>query len=202
MSEKPQGQPEPISEESDAPPSPCEFENCNRIAGHRGPHGFEVEPGLIFAPYGGGEGRKLEVIPVALKCDCCQGVMRMQPYEAGGATFTCQNCSQRWSLAPDGRASCTTIARMYPSKMDEASALYQEFLTYRLQELRFRFEASVLAGVLTQEQADRQMAGCETEVAKKRRQIAARLPRRVFSRSVKSVRKRVQKPATASKEKN
>jgi hypothetical protein len=205
MPEKPRGEPEPDSAEANAPTKACEFENCNRLAGHHGPHGFEAEPGLIFAPYGGGEGRKLEPVPVALKCDSCHWpVMRMQRYEAGGATFACEACNQQWSFAPDGRVSCTVIAQLYPSKMDEDSALYQEFLAYRLKQCRFELEASLLCGALKKQEADRLMTAFEIQVADKRREIAARVPwwRRVFSRSVSNASKPTRNASTGSKEKD
>jgi hypothetical protein len=65
----------------------CEFENCNQNFGHEGPHGYELEPGLILAPYGGGEGKKSESVPVPLGCDCCNGAMRMQVFVATSGGF-------------------------------------------------------------------------------------------------------------------
>ena len=150
----------------------CEFENCNRESGHPGPHGFEVTPGLIFAPHGGGEGKQAESAPVSLKCDCCGTAMTMRRYDNGGGRFTCQ-CGQRWEFQP-GHTTSVVIARLYPSAMEDESPLYQEFLDYQVAQFSFQMEASVLCGLLDQQEATRKLSAFQEEVATVRREIARR----------------------------
>lgn len=99
--------------------------------------------------------------------------MQMRRYEEGGGTFSCQNCTQRWSFTKSS-SSCTVIARLYPNAMKEDSPLYQEYLEHRLAQRSFELQASVLCGLINEQESAILMDGFQTQVDDKRRDIAAR----------------------------
>ena len=158
----------------------CAFENCNRQDGHDGPHGFEAEPGLIFAPHGGGERGIMPAEPAAITCDCCGSPMLMQRYENGGARFKCthqlRECDQDWSFSPDGNASRIVVARMFPSAMKVDSKLYDEFLDYQSAEVAFRARARKLCGLINDEAERKEVADFAVLVTTKRAEIALARP--------------------------
>ena len=150
---------------SDSVKETCNFESCNQEMGHDGPHGFAVE-GLVFAPYGGGEGRLLEWQEVGLRCDCCGSTMKLQRYEKGGGSFKCtsSSCHQYWRFTPDG-ATCAVIASLYPHRMTNEWPLYDKYLDYKLEELKFTAEAKRLCGLFTLEEATAELGKGERECA-------------------------------------
>jgi hypothetical protein len=113
-----------------------------------------------------------EPVLVPLKCDICNREMTMTIPGTGGALFTCE-CGQGWNFEPD-RVTCKILARLYPYRMKEEDALYQEFLDYRVKQSAFYLDASVLSGLMSQQEADRQAAAFDLKLAAKRREIAKR----------------------------
>lgn len=153
----------------------CDFGQCNREAGHSGPHGFELEPGLIAAPHGGGEGKVQAPTPVDLACDICDQPMTMQRFENGGGRFKCTSatCEQCWSFYPGGRIEHTILKRMYPSSMQESSKLYDGFLDHTTREHAFTVRAGALCGLISEAQEQQYLADSVAMVAAKRAEIAA-----------------------------
>jgi hypothetical protein len=147
----------------------CRFHNCTRVAGHEGPHGIEAHPGLIFAPYGGGEGNVEDETLTDLACDCCGLPMTMCKYSEGGGQFACA-CGQRWRFT-HSEASATILARLYPSRMDEQAAIYDEFLDHWLTQVTFHSKALVLCGLRSTTDAESDIAKAKQRVSDKRLEI-------------------------------
>jgi len=126
----------------------CKFKQCNQKPGHDEgpygtPHGMSVQPGLIFAPYGGGEGGFVDVDdcqPSDFKCDCCNSSMRARHYKNNGGELTCTSCQQIWNFSNDSMTS-SIIASLYPSNMKETDPLFREYVKYQLKKHVFMTQA-------------------------------------------------------------
>jgi len=119
----------------------CEFKQCNQKPGHVGPHGMMVQPGLVFAPYGGNEGGfDGQWQSSGFICDCCAAPMRARHYKNNGGALACISCSQSWNFSNDSITS-SIVTRLYPSKMKEGSTLHREYVEYRLREHVFMVQA-------------------------------------------------------------
>jgi hypothetical protein len=57
--------------------------------------------------------------------------------------------------------------------MDESGALYQEFLQYQITQATFQLEARVLCGLLSREDANKQLEDFRAEVSRKQNEIIA-----------------------------
>jgi hypothetical protein len=56
--------------------------------------------------------------------------------------------------------------------MDEASPIYDEFLSYRLSHIEFTIHAKLLTGLMSASDAIEELATWQTAVEEKRREIA------------------------------
>lgn len=142
----------------------CPFEGCNQPIGHDGPHGLAAAPGVVLAPYGGGEGSVGDWEPCLLECDCCRAPMRQRRFETGGGEFACTKCDQAHSFYPDGTHTRAIIARMYPSKMNRRHKLWREAVEYRLRQWSFTMTAKCLLALVTKDEADRSIANATQQV--------------------------------------
>ncbi len=154
--------------------SECQFGNCDQMQGHPGPHGIAVAPGLILAPYGGGEGDVSPATPCPLRCDCCGSPMALRRFSKGGGKFTCSNagCNQEHCYQADGDSFAAVIAKMFPSEMREGSSIYRDFLAHRIAETKFRAEARYLVGLIGETEKDNEISAIEKLVAEKLIELA------------------------------
>lgn len=158
---------------------------CTGPEGHNGMHGIFVGGGLVLAPWYGDTGTPGE--PCALLCDCCRSPLVLH---RAGRTFTCSKCDQTWMLQPDGRTSCTILAKMFPAwnRMDSAGKL--EALEHRFNECRFVQDARRLLGDITAEVHASVVADLNRQVAEQRAtiQFPSPTPATRFDRIKKTVR--------------
>lgn len=128
---------------------------CTRPKGHSGPHGLEVAPGLVIAPFEGtSNGAPAEETQLPCKSSSCTAQMRMERSTDGGATFTCPrpDCQQVVRLRPDG--SYTEILRdLYPPVSAMNNSMKRRYAAHWVATERWVVDALLLCGARTFAQA-------------------------------------------------
>ena len=151
----------------------CEFPNCTRDIDHDGAHGIEPEgSGIVFAPYGGNEGELGQSEPCPIRCDCCASAMTLRRLSKGGGRLVCTSCEQTWHISHATMTS-TVIATLYPHDMDKKSKLYDEFLDHKLQDWKWKQNAELFLGLISQDDFDQRILQAQEVIAKERLAILA-----------------------------
>ena len=109
---------------------------CTREQGHSGPHGLEIEPGLVLGPFVGSETGKAE--PTPFVCDCCQNPLVLF---REGRTFACSHCDQRHIFGLNREHQSTIVARLYPAWHRMTPKLQREYVEHTKTGLLFHWAA-------------------------------------------------------------
>jgi hypothetical protein len=97
-----------------------------------------------------------------LKCELCDvGFMLRE-----GCRFVCAECGQEWAFSPIG-TNCLLTLR-WPTRMDERSHQYREYLDWYKRREEFKAQAGILCGLWSPEQAQQRVALAAMNVALKR----------------------------------
>ena len=138
--------------------SGCFDESCDQPEGHSGPHGYSPQPGLVFAPYGGGESGVLPSFPSGLLCIYCHhgSEMTAREYVNGGGQLVC-SCGQQIAIDRDGSMSAVWFT-LWPSGMKESSPQFRKYIIWRCQQQDFYNRALLLFKLIDEDELQRRLA--------------------------------------------
>lgn len=112
---------------------------CNRRTGHDGPHGLEIAPGMILAPFQGSTHEADEL--TTLGCNCCDKPMYVS---RSGRAFRCSSCSQTVFFRADGGWSEAVVPRMYPALAGMSREMQAEAVDYHYAQRIFQHRAMAI----------------------------------------------------------
>ena|SRR3990167_4661082 len=127
----------------------CIAEDCSRLVGHPMPHGHEISPGLVIAPWSDmPRVKKDSKDDPAIPCNSCGVPLILDPEQARAS---CSFCGQRISFDEQGHTTETIIPKIYPSKMTDPKML-REFADYKVEQWEFFDTLKLRFGFITEEQ--------------------------------------------------
>ena len=138
--------------------SRCFDDSCNRPEGHDGSHGYSLEPSLVFAPHGGGEGGLLPSFPSGLICDNCDhgSEMTAREYVNGGGQLVC-SCGQEITISQGGRTYSLRVT-LWPSNMRTSCRLFRKYILWLCQQRDFHNRALLLFKLIDEDELQRRLA--------------------------------------------
>ena len=112
--------------------------------------------------------------PTYMKCNSCGSSMTLARFRGGkGGRFNCDKCEQCHVIYPDG-THAETVFTLFPSVMQEGSALYEKFLQHQESQFQMIVNMRLITKTVKHDVAEELLDDMRKQLETKRAEIASK----------------------------